>query len=410
MTDEDWFPLQIEVEQLFSGAPVAEEDLFAGRISEVRRMLEAVFDPSKHVILHGERGVGKTSIANVFWRRYNAQLQTFVVARVQADPSDDFSTLWKKGVEELVYNARSMGKQELIPLDDKISLSTVDSVRRELQKCRPNSIPIVIFDEFDKVRNEQAKELFSNLVKSLHDYSVRATVILVGVAQDVARLVHDHQSITRALVQIKLERMEERELNEVIDTRLKKTPMEISGDARWTIVSMSRGLPYFTHMLTKYAAISSINSHSLNIDTPHVESAMDRFILESDQTFIDNYELATASPQADNLFKQVLLGCALAKSDSSGFFTPTSVIEPLRGILGRSVTHSNFARHLSEFMSEERGRILARKGYERNYRYRFSDPMMQPYVIIKGIRDGMIPEAARDVLLQREQPSFLPET
>lgn len=407
MKEDDWFPLQIEIEQLFTGSPVAEEDLFAGRIPEVRRLLEAVFDPSKHVILHGERGVGKTSIANVFWRRYNANLQTFVVARVQADPSDDFGTLWNKAIEELTHIARSMGKHELVPLDDTVDIKTVDNVRRELQKCRPNSIPVIIIDEFDKLKNSHARELCSNLVKSLYDYSVHATIVLVGVAEDVARLVHDHQSLGRALVQIKLDRMGDKELNEVIDKRLSKTVMRIDGDARWTIVTMSRGLPYFTQMLCKYAAIAAIDQRSITIQTEHVEKAMDRFIQESDQTFIDSYELATASPQADNLFRQVILACALAQSDSSGFFTPTNVIEPLTGVLGRKVTHSHFSRHLSEFISKGRGEILNRKGYERNYRFRFTDPMMQPYVIIKGIRDGMIPDAAKKTLLQREQPSFL---
>ncbi len=47
-----------------------------------------------------------------------------------------------------------------------------------------------------------------------------------------------------------------------------------------------------------------------------------------------------------------------------------------------------------------------RRGDERQYRFRFNDPMMQPYVIIKGIRDGMIDEETRKKLLYREQPSL----
>src|SRR4051794_9787010 len=94
--DMNWVTLEWEVGSLFSGAPVAEEEMFAGRTPEVSRMLEAVLDPAKHVILFGERGVGKTSIANVFWKRYNKTLQTVVAARAQADPSDSFSSLWIK--------------------------------------------------------------------------------------------------------------------------------------------------------------------------------------------------------------------------------------------------------------------------------------------------------------------------
>jgi ATP-dependent Clp protease ATP-binding subunit ClpA len=68
---DDWMMLEFEISTLFDGAPIDEEDLFAGRSHEVRRILEAVFARSKHVVLFGERGVGKTSLSNVFWKRFN---------------------------------------------------------------------------------------------------------------------------------------------------------------------------------------------------------------------------------------------------------------------------------------------------------------------------------------------------
>jgi len=59
-SEDEWWVLGHEIGGLFSGAPVAEEELFAGRLREVRQMLEAVLDQSRHVILYGERGVGKS--------------------------------------------------------------------------------------------------------------------------------------------------------------------------------------------------------------------------------------------------------------------------------------------------------------------------------------------------------------
>ncbi|MCB1421367.1 MAG: AAA family ATPase [Nitratireductor sp.] len=407
LNEEDWWSISFEIDHLFNGAPVAEEELFAGRATEVRRILEVVLERSKHVILYGERGVGKTSIANVFWRRYNARLQTIVAARVQADPADTFSSLWNKAFDELIAVAKSMGRYDLVPVTNEFSIETPDQVRRELQKCKPNAIPIIIFDEFDKLRDALSRELFANLIKYLYDYSLNTTIILVGVAEDVSSLIADHQSLDRALAQIKLNRMSDTELNDVIDTRLGKTRLELDGDARWTVITLSRGLPYFTQMLTKYAAKAAIDERSLIIKPSHVRAAMDRFIVEADQSFQDAYSLATDSPQKGHLFKEVLLACALAQTDQSGFFTPTNVIEPLSGIVGQRKQHAHFSRHLSEFISEDRGKVLMRRGHERNYRFRFRDPMMQPYVIIKGINENMIGRDAQEVIFQREQP-FLP--
>jgi len=46
---------------------------------------------------------------------------------------------------------------------------------------------------------------------------------------------------------------------------------------------------------------------------------------------------------------------------------------------------------------------LIKRGGDRQQRFRFADPMMQPYVIIRGIQSGMIDAGAKASLLQREQ-------
>ena len=144
-TEDDWFQLGFDIQQLFDGAPIDEEDLFAGRAGEVRRIIEAVFSKSKHVVLFGEKGVGKTSLSNVFWKRFSKTLQSFVVARVQAGPHDTFSSLWLRALEELQASARSSGKTDYINLDTDFHTLTPSQVRRELQKCKPKG-PIYVLD------------------------------------------------------------------------------------------------------------------------------------------------------------------------------------------------------------------------------------------------------------------------
>jgi hypothetical protein len=73
----------------------------------------------------------------------------------------------------------------------------------------------------------------------------------------------------------------------------------------------------------------------LEITEKDVGVAMQTFIDETDQSFYDDYLKATRSNQPGNLFKQVLLACAIASTDENGFFTPSNVIEPLSNILNR---------------------------------------------------------------------------
>lgn len=402
MTENDWFALDFEISGLFDGAPIDEEDLFAGRLNEVTRMLRAVMEKSKHIILYGERGVGKTSISNVFWKRYNAMLQTFCVAKVQAGPDDTFQTIWARCLEELKASAHSMNLQDKIPVNDEHEVLTPTIIRRELKKANPNVIPIIIIDEYDKIEDADAKKLTSNLIKELYDYTVTTTLILVGVAENIETLMSDHLSVGRALVQIPLNRMSDSELEEIIQKRIERTRLKFDPTAKWTIVTLSRGLPFFTQTLSKHAAQSAIKNRRLIVSNSDVESAMDLFIKDTESSFRENYKTATRSNKANN-FQQSLLACALANTDEEGFFTASDVVSPFSGIMGEPKKHAHFEKHLRRFSSEEGGNILIKRGGDRNQIFRFSDPMMQPYVIIRGIQSDMIDEAARKALLQKEQ-------
>ncbi|WP_050424666.1 hypothetical protein [Bradyrhizobium tropiciagri] len=242
-----------------------------------------------------------------------------------------------------------------------------------------------------------------------------ATIILVGVAENISQLIADHESIRRALTPIKLERMMDFELSEIIDTRLKLTPFQLGPNVRNKIIKLSYGLPYYVHMLGKQAFKVAAIKKQLSITNEVLNSAMDEFLEDTEQFYYDDYHNAVTSNQTDSQFREVLLACAMANRNESGLFSATSVIEPLSQILEREVKHANFQRHLTEFMSDARGPILIRRGSVRQRRYRFTDPMMQPYILMRGIREGLIPEASfpadcdaiwRTRPFWRSQPSF----
>src|ERR1700681_475134 len=117
-TNKDWLQFELDVARLFSAAPLrspdnqSEEELYAGRSSEAHRLMEAVLDPAKHILLYGERGIGKTSISNNFWGRYKTN-QFIIVVHVQAYPSDDFSSLWLRVLEELKIIVKFYCKEEI---------------------------------------------------------------------------------------------------------------------------------------------------------------------------------------------------------------------------------------------------------------------------------------------------------
>jgi putative component of toxin-antitoxin plasmid stabilization module len=115
-------------------------------------------------------------------------------------------------------------------------------------------------------------------------------------------------------------------------------------------------------------------------------------------------ELHHTSRRTHRIYAVVsLLACALASTDDEGFFTANDVVEPYSAIMKEKKRIAHFEKHLRRFSSDEGGNILIKRGGDRKQTFRFKDPKMQPYVIIRGIQNKKIPATAKALLLQREQ-------
>jgi hypothetical protein len=128
----------------------------------------------------------------------------------------------------------------------------------------------------------------------------------------------------------------------------------------------------------------------LNIGLDDIHQSINSAIQDTHQKIQSSYQTATASPRKDTLFKQVLLACALAEVDHLGYFASADVREPLSTIMGRKYDIPGFSQHLDKFCSGDRGKVLEKIGTQRRFRFRFSEPLLQPFVIMKGVSDEML--------------------
>jgi hypothetical protein len=165
--------------------------------------------------------------------------------------------------------------------------------------------------------------------------------------------------------------------------------MEIETMALNRIATLSHGLPHYTHLLALYSAQAAIERDSMRIALPDVSAAIRSSMDQAQQTIIHSYQEATRSARG-NLYSQVLLACALAKTDEWGYFPAVNIRKPLSDIMKRRLDIPAFAQHLKDFCSSKRGALLQRTGYPRRYRFRFENPLMEPYVVMRGMNDGII--------------------
>ena len=267
---------------------------------------------------------------------------------------------------------------------------TSNRVRRVLSSLSKGTLLAIILDEFDRLHDAQARSMFADTVKMLSDHAVPATLIIVGVADTVDGLLTEHQSIERALVQIHMPRMSNEELGEIIDKGLSKLAMKIDPAVKERITLLSRGLPHYTHALTLHAVRTALDGGRRTIEMRHLDKAIHKALDEAQQSTKGAYHKAVMSQRKDNLYTEVLLACALAETDEMGYFAPASLREPMRRIMERPYEIANYIQHLNSFCKEERGRILECTGMPRRYRYRFRNPLMQPFVTLQGFASGLL--------------------
>lgn len=314
MEIDNWTALANEASQVFSpGAPIDERDLFAGRVEQLRDLINAVNQRGQHAIVFGERGVGKTSLANTFMNFMHRPVSKILSTRINCDSVSNFQSLWKKVFDDLEISCqidRSFGP---------------DDVRRALGVLSKNAIPAIVFDEFDRLPSGKASTLLADTIKAMSDHSVPTTIVIVGVADTVGDLLREHGSIGRALIEIPMPRMSDEEIFEIIEKRIGRLGMKVETGVCSKIIQYSQGLPHYTHLMGLYACQEAARNRTRNISNAHLRIAINNCISKAQQSIREAYYKATSSPRPDNLFKEVLLACSLANTDDLGFFAANDV-------------------------------------------------------------------------------------
>lgn len=403
MSDEDWQVLEREIISTFTpGTPINETDLLAGRAANVRQLQLAALDPGRHALVFGERGVGKSSLASTFHRPLNSPTRTVLAVRIDCDANDNFDSMWRKVFRRIKHTA-SDGSEAWAD-QSHIGALGVDDVVTELGSFPEDYCPIIVLDEFDRLKDETCKTLVSDVIKSMSDYGSNCTLVFVGVAKSVSELIANHHSISRALIQVPIERLKKAELSDIVLVRLKRLGMTIDETALWRITFLSAGLPFYTHALGRQAAMQAVAAKKKHITDDHLFTGMRDCISDADHSVKAAYVKATERLyRKSNIFAEVLAACALAEPDAVGKFSAAAVEKPLSEILGRSVNISSFGSQLKELSRPERGALIERSGDRGSFKFNFTEPLMQPYILMQSITQGLISKDSLSSLMAKAQ-------
>ena len=305
--------------EVFSpSAPVDREEIFAGRADQLAALAVVSRQRGQHAVIYGERGVGKTSLARICAER--ARQENSFVANVTCDSGDTFLSIWTKVLEEISVVAGGEHGNALQFLRE--GQTTPNEVRLVLRQLASEARVLIFIDEFDQVATAEVRKRMAETVKILSDNSVRATLVIVGVAQNVTELIDEHESVARAIVQVQMPRLRPRELSQIIDKGLAAAGMTITVPAANRIVNLSQGLPHYVHRLAQQAGLQAAGRDSGEVSADDVTEAISIVVTDTNESIGKDYHAATWSGRSDAIFGDVLLACACAQPTSAGTSQP----------------------------------------------------------------------------------------
>lgn len=303
---------------------VKDIDRFAGREDELTALSIALQSHGAQIVLYGQRGVGKSSLARQLAKLATNDANT--IARLKQPPFEklDFVPVYLacddsiKDIEMLMLRLLS-DEEALAPwvpfkviekkvsgeIGSKFSVKVIelggkktDAITERAHEIESDIVSVftsackavvktgvakhgllIIIDEFDRIKNRAG---LASLLKTLGPEGV--TFALVGVATTVQDLVTEHESVARQLADgsVHVRPMRYDELDEIFDRaeRLLESKYVFDAGARNWIIKIARGHPFYVHLVGKHSLLHAITTSTNCISEEIAKEALSEIALK----------------------------------------------------------------------------------------------------------------------------------
>lgn len=402
---EDLFGIDREKKILVSGVrkkfrphePINAAGLFFGRQGEVQRIMECMSTPGLHALLFGDRGVGKSSLANI---ASQVLLNKFVKGKgttLRCDSMTTYDSLARRvlhafGIEidgAAQTHSRTEGGEAGVGLPGVakggISTSTTVTSSREalpadlspsrVAELLAGKAGLVVIDEFDAIPDAAHRRSLAEVMKLLSDSSSDVKLLVVGVAGSAHDLLAGHPSVQRNLREVELPKMSDTEIERIVSGNAKACGLTFDFRVVEEIVELSAGYPHFAQLLGLACAESAVADDRRSVEARDMQAALVVATHNAEESLRRAYGNAVRSATTEG-FRDVLHAAASLNAIE---FTAAEWRNAIAERTGDSMPQNRLNNYLQRLVADDNSRVLLRV---HQGMYRFTDPRMRSYARI----------------------------
>lgn len=399
-------------ENLSPARAISDPRHLRGRQKILTTIDRAFNSPGKHVFIYGDRGVGKTSLAqSAAVLHQSSDAQPIVIA------CDQYSGFYKM-VAAMIQNALPVSDIVERPTQQKRGALSIPGLTGETLKGLQRGVippieslndavivlkyvakvhskePVIIVDEFDQIRCADDKKKFADLIKQVSDQDIGVRFIFCGIGASLDELIGVHLSTDRYLSPVQLDRLSHDALWLILTDVAEKLNIEVGREEQIRVSTISDGFPYYVHLMGEHMFWSAFDDEKdvKKIELSHFDVGVRGAIQEAVGSLKQAYNMAVQKRVDD--YEEVLWSVAdstILERKSPDIYRESYIPIMAHRMLPNGerkepISLQAFYQRMNSLKRAGHGEILTanKQGW-----YRFSENVMRGYVRLKAEESGI---------------------
>nr|WP_310525390.1 AAA family ATPase [Polymorphobacter sp.] len=319
---------------LGASQPVIGRESFAGRHDALAQLISCIEQQRVHVVIYGERGIGKTSLAHVFAE--TAREARYLVLYGSCGTEAQFDAMFRSFAARIprLYHTSVLpnspeaerGDNFDVMLEEHFGPRELADLFAEVTGTRV----IIILDEYDRVLDPSFRRDVAELIKNLSDRAARVQLVLTGVAQNLDELIGYAPSIRRNIIGLPMRPLTVSEVRDVIGIGEVASDLRYSEEAVAMITAMAGGSPYLVRLLAHQAGLAALTERKSVVNETHGRSAVERVLTDWNASLPRRVQASLGRDEARSNWP-LLIAAARAGSSADGYFGVDDVFTEMNG-------------------------------------------------------------------------------